>query len=73
MISGMMRQRRFSVTDQGVSSDVKAQMSGISQGCTLSPLLSIMTMTVLMHDAVSNLDDAATQAAYLEGDLADIV
>ena len=72
MISGMMRQRRFSVTDQGVSSDVKAQMSGISQGCTLSPLLFIMTMTVLMHDAVSNLDDAATQAAYLEGDLADI-
>ena len=50
----MMGHRRFYVEDQGVSFDSRAQLSGISQGCTQ---LSIMTMTMLMHDAVSNLDD----------------
>ena len=68
----MMRCRRFFVQDQGVKSDMKAQRSGISQGCTLSPLLFIMTMTVLMKDAVSSLGDSAG-AAYQRGDLADIV
>ena len=72
MISNMMLCRRFFVQDQGVKSDMKAQRSGISQGCTLSPLLFIMTMTVLMKDAVSSLGDSAG-AAYQRGDLADIV
>ena len=72
LIASMMRQRSFYVEDQGATSDIKPQRSGISQGCTLSPLLFIVTMTVLMHDAVSNLDDAASRA-YFRGDLADIV
>ena len=72
MIAGMMRHRRFYVEDQGVKSATKSQQSGISQGCTLSPLLFIMTMTVLMHDAVTSLGESST-AAYRRGDLADIV
>ena len=72
LISAMMRHRNFYVVDQGITSTTRSQKSGISQGCTLSPLLFIMTMTVLMHDAVSNLD-APSAAAYEKGDLADIV
>ena len=72
MIHNMMRHRRFYVEDQGSKSSLKSQNSGISQGCTLSPLLFIIVMTVLMHDAVSNLNGAAL-LAYNRGDLADIV
>ena len=67
MISGMMRHRCFYVEDQGIKSATKDQQSG-----TLSPLLFIITMTVLMHDAVSSLS-APSRAAYDRGDLADIV
>ena len=49
MVRNMMLHRSFYVEDQGVTSAKKAQRSGISQGCTLSPLLFIITMTVLMH------------------------
>ena len=68
----MMRPRKFLVEDQGITSAKKDQKSSISQGCTLSPLLFVMTMTVLMHDAVSNLD-VSSSAAYNRGGLADIV
>lgn len=72
IISGLMTRREFYVTDCDVQSTRRPQMSGISQGCTLSPLLFIMLMTVLMHDAVTNLD-VSTALAYARGDVADIV
>ena len=72
MISGMMSRRCFYVDDCGETSARKSQHSGISQGCTLSPLLFIIMMTVLMHDAVANLN-ASAKEAYNRGDLADIV
>ena len=72
MISAMMLHRNFYVVDQGTTSSTRHQRSGISQGCTLTPLLFIMTMTILMHDAVSNLD-VPSAVAYEKGDLADIV
>ena len=72
MVRNMMLHRSFYVEDHGVTSAKKVLRSGISQGCTLSPLLFIITMTVLMHDAVSN-SDALSLAAYHRGDLADIV
>ena len=50
----------------------KAQRSGIFQGCTLSPQLFIITITLLMDDAVPNLD-APSLAACHRGDLADMV
>ena len=71
VISGLMLERRFYVEDSGVSSSVRAQLSGISQGCTLSPLLFITLMSVLMHVAVSALSPHAA-AAYANGDLADL-
>ena len=72
MVRNMMLHRSFYVEDQGVTSAKRPQRSGISQGCALSPLLFIITVTVLMRDAVSNLD-AHSLAAYHRGDLADIV
>ena len=36
MIGAMMRSRHFFVTDCGETSALHSQMSGISQGCTLS-------------------------------------
>ena len=67
-----MTDRQFFVEDGGVRSTRRRQRSGISQGCTLSPLLFVTVMSVIMHDAVTSLPDAARQA-YDKGDLADLV
>ena len=72
MVQGMLASRRFLVEDCGACSDFRPQSSGISQGCTLSPFLFVMVMTVLMHDAVGLLGDAAALARG-RGDLADLV
>lgn len=67
----MMHERRFYVEDFGCSSQHRPQRSGITQGCTLSPLLFIVLMIVLMSDAVAMLTPQA-RTAYVRGDLADI-
>ena len=72
MVSGLMKIRRFYVDDCGVRSSTRPQHSGISQGCTLSPLLFIIVMSVLLHDAVSSLSSEAKKA-YDKGHLADLV
>ena len=72
MIAGMLHHRNFCVNDCNCKSDARSQRSGISQGCTLSPLLFIIAMTVLMHDAVFSLSGSA-KSAYEAGELADVV
>ena len=72
MVDGMMRPRKFVVSECGSESTPQPQKSGISQGCTLSPLLFVLVMTVLLHDAFSNLSDAAKNA-HAQGDLAECV
>lgn len=72
MISVSLHHRQLVVNDCGHSSSQRPQNSGISQGCTLSPLLFIMVMAILLHDALSKLSPGA-QAAYQSGDLADLV
>ena len=72
MISALLRHRSFMVNDSGIVSSSRPQRSGISQGCTLSPLLFIIAMSVLMNDAVRSLS-AEARAAYDRGDLADVV
>ena len=47
-------------------------MSGISQGCTLSPLLFVLVMTVLLHEAVALLPESARQA-YQNGVISECV
>ena len=72
MIAGLFKNRKFYVRECGVRSDPRSQRSGISQGCTLSPLLFVMVMSVLLHDAVTMLGDQAKHA-YDRGELADVV
>ena len=67
----LMRDRQFYVEDSGYSSEHQHQKSGITQGCTLRPLLFIVVMSVLMHDAVGMLGPEA-HASYRNGTLADI-
>ena len=72
IVASIMTRRLFRVRDFGADSHSKPQLFRISQGCTLSPLLFIIAMTVLMHDAVNLLSPAA-RAAYEKGELADLV
>ena len=58
-IETLLQGRHFYVRDSGSESTLRKQCSGVSQGCTLSPLLFIMAMTVIMHDAVQMLSLAA--------------
>ena len=71
VVASLMLERRFFVEDCGATSEPRSQKSGISQGCTLSPLLFIIMMSALMHDAVSLLSPSAAQA-YSQGNLADL-
>ena len=71
VIGGLMHDRQFFVEDGGSQSDMRPQRSGISQGCTLSPLLFITVMSIMMWDAVSLLSPAA-RAAHDCHELADL-
>ena len=72
MVLAMLQDKRHCVYDSGTASEPRAQRSGISQGCTLSPLLFVVAMSVLLHDAVQMLRGSA-KAQYSTGDLADLV
>ena len=71
LIEGIMRGRHFYVEDANNKSDFRQQKSGISQGCTLSPLLFITVMSAIMADAVAQLSPGAREA-YRKNQLADI-
>jgi len=71
-IAGLMNHRKFFVEDCGSKSQLRPQRSGISQGCTLSPLLFVIVMSAVMRAAVGMLS-AEARTAYDQGDLADIV
>ena len=72
MVFNLLSARQFYVSECGAASSTHPQLSGISQCCTMSPLLFIIVTTVLLHDAVGTLS-ANTKTAYERGDLADLV
>ena len=72
VVAGLMLKRSFYVEEYGCKSEAGVMKSGMTQGCTLSPLLFTMVMTVLMADAVEILPSRA-RAAYETGDLSDLV
>ena len=72
VIAPFLHQTRFYVKDYDTCSDTRPQRCGISQGCTLSPLLFIIVMSVLLADASSSLSLSAQQARD-RGDLAEVV
>ena len=71
-IEVLLKARTFFVQDHGSTSTQREQSSGVSQGCTLSPLLFVIVMTMVMRDATKLLKEPAKRA-YERGDLADIV
>ena len=54
-IASIYKDRTFQLRDCGQLSSTRQQHSGISQGCPLSPFLSVMMMSALMKDAVARL------------------
>ena len=64
-------ERKFYVDEGGHQSELRPLCSGITQGCTLSPLLFVVVMTVLMTEARSMLSKSA-QDAYASGLLSDL-
>ncbi len=71
VVEGIMSDRSFFVEEFITKSSMRPQNSGISQGCTLSPLLFLIVMSVLVRDAVEQLGPEA-RAAYDRGDMADL-
>jgi hypothetical protein len=72
IIFNLLETRTFFVKECGQCSTSRRQLSGISQGCTLSPLLFVMVMSVLLTDAMDMLSKGAKDA-HMKGDLADMV
>ena len=66
VIQAVLRNRVFSVSDFGCASELREQLSGIPQGCTLSPLLFVIAMSVLLDDAVKQLSPAAYAQFVIE-------
>ncbi|CAE8648405.1 unnamed protein product [Polarella glacialis] len=72
VIKAIYSDRTFQVKDAGRRSTTHVQTFGICQGCTLSPFLSVMLMTVLMVDAKNKLHsnpDFSEQEPLLTRDL----
>ena len=67
-----MSDRHFYVEDGGQVFTLRPQLSGITQGCTLGPLLFIVVISAVMYDAVQ-MPSPSTRAAYGNVTLADIV
>ena len=54
IIADLYKEPKFKVKYEDQISDIKNQKTGIRQGCTLSPYLFLILMTVLLHDVKTN-------------------
>ena len=72
IIEAIYTDRVFRVAEGGTFSTTRQQHSGISQGCPLSPFLSIMVMSIIMQDAASSLL-AEDQKRLAEGTLGELL
>ena len=66
IIEHVYSDRRFRVMDGQQFSTERAQLSGISQGCPLSPFLFVVLMSVVVHDSLGAMS-AETKDHYSRG------
>ena len=57
VVQHIYQDRSFRVADGSLQSSERRQMSGISQGCPLSPFLFVMVMTVVVSDSICQLGE----------------
>ena len=62
MVEAIYTERSFQVRECGFLSEPHKQLSGICQGCPLSPFLFVIVMSVLMHNARALLSAEAAEA-----------
>ena len=62
MVRSIYTDREFVVADGGETSDHHRQLSGICQGCPLSPFLFVIVMTMLMDSARNKLSQKSQEA-----------
>ena len=55
MIASIYDSRSFFVRDSNAESSIKSQYAGISQGCPLSPVLFVITMSIVIADSRATL------------------
>ena len=55
MIGAIYSARYFSIVDHTGNSTEREQRAGIAQGCPLSPYLFIAVQTVMLHDALNDI------------------
>ena len=72
MVRGLLYPRRFRVKECGAYSEARPKKSGISQGCTLSPILFLVLMSVLLSDAQDLLPEPR-RLAKQNGNLAELL
>ena len=64
MISSIYSTRFFKVKDHTGESSTRRQMTGIAQGCPLSPYLFIAVQTVMLHDVYKDVK-LGTESSYV--------
>ena len=72
MVRGMLCQRCFRVRECGSFSEAKPQNSGLSNGCTLGPILFLVLMSTLLSHAQALLPESA-RLARQNGILAELL
>jgi hypothetical protein len=73
MIAGIYAKRSFIVKDQGCTSKLMDQGSGIAQGCPLSPYLFVIMLTVVFADLEEALTTLGLQEQWVDVAYADDV
>ena len=56
MIEAIYKEPRFTIKEGKATTDPRRQMTGIRQGCPLSPYLFILLLTVITHDVKNNMN-----------------